>query len=297
MYFFLISRPSRVLIIKNVLTNRWLDWVCQHFASGRKMKYSKLSFLIPKFFLITIALLYFSALQASTVFEVKVDDYPPYVILDTLSENGDHIEGIVPEFLHHFAKEYPEYKFHFVYFPRARADSMMAYNSSEIDLTMMSPAFAKKDVMVYYRFTDPIFPAGDSIFSLKEKPLQFEKVSDLYGKRIGTIRGYGYAGLDADLASGKIIDQRVNSIQQNINKLLLKRLDGFIASEYPAKFHLKGMGVPIEQFHVSEKKLYSFDLMYLVKKTHKSLIKDMNTYIKKVKKEGLVQEWVDKYTK
>lgn len=79
----------------------------------------------------------------------------------------------------------------------------------------------------------------------KENPFEFTGLDSLSGKRIGVIRGYGYS--DAFNAATTFTREEVPSMEHNINKLLLKRIDLTLEDEITAKGLIRKMGPKVEE--------------------------------------------------
>lgn len=76
-------------------------------------------------------------------------------------------------------------------------------------------------------FSEPIFTDYVVIFVPKGKTFPFETINDLAGKKLGGRLGFSYGLLDQ---YSEITIERVNTQEQNIDKLLAGRLDGIIAN-------------------------------------------------------------------
>lgn len=76
-------------------------------------------------------------------------------------------------------------------------------------------------------FSEPIFTDYVVIFVPKDKTFPFETIKDLTGKKLGGRLGFSYGLLDQN---PEIVIERVNTQEQNVDKLLAGRLDGIIAN-------------------------------------------------------------------
>lgn len=81
-----------------------------------------------------------------------------------------------------------------------------------------------------YDYSDPIFVERIAVFYNTTRPMEFRSIRDLYGKRIGVIRGWSY-GDDLDLARKyeEVIVEEASGDQQNFRKLAYGRLDAVLA--------------------------------------------------------------------
>ena len=91
-----------------------------------------------------------------------------------------------------------------------------------------------------YDFSDPIFVEKMAVYFNRARPLAFQSVADLAGKRIGVIRGWSYGDVfDQAVRDGRITVQDVKSDLQNFQKLAAGRLDAILAIEEAGAGHLK----------------------------------------------------------
>lgn len=79
-------------------------------------------------------------------------------------------------------------------------------------------------------WSKPYFTKESVILLPKSHPSDVASSSDLKGMRIGTILGYYYPTLDREFAAGTIERDDVATLEQNIAKLKIGRIDALIAS-------------------------------------------------------------------
>lgn len=81
-----------------------------------------------------------------------------------------------------------------------------------------------------FDYSDPIFVERIAVFYNTQNPIDFHTIRDLFGKRVGVIRGWSY-GDDMDLArkNDHVAVEEVNGDQQNFKKLASGRLDAVLA--------------------------------------------------------------------
>ncbi|WP_043307132.1 ABC transporter substrate-binding protein [Pseudomonas sp. ML96] len=83
-----------------------------------------------------------------------------------------------------------------------------------------------------FDYSAPIFEERLLLYVQREHPLHFERTQDLYGKRIGVIRGWSYTEeFDQAVRSGQIKAEEGSSDDANLRKLASGRLDAVIAIE------------------------------------------------------------------
>lgn len=86
--------------------------------------------------------------------------------------------------------------------------------------------YKTRDRLEKYDFSDELFQEVIVIYTLRENRFEYNNISDLYGKKIGIIRGWSY-GEEFDKASLEelIKVEEVSTDEQNFLKLLNKRID------------------------------------------------------------------------
>ena len=87
-----------------------------------------------------------------------------------------------------------------------------------------------------YDFSEPILTENTAVYFNKTKPIDFKTVADLYGKRIGVIRGWSYGdAFDAAKKDGKVTAEEVTNDKANFLKLADGRLDAVLAIDEAGK--------------------------------------------------------------
>jgi len=83
-----------------------------------------------------------------------------------------------------------------------------------------------------YDFSEPILTENTAVYFNTSKPIDFKRVSDLKGKRVGVIRGWSYGGeFDAARKAGSVAAEETLSDRINLHKLARGRLDAVLAIE------------------------------------------------------------------
>ena len=95
-----------------------------------------------------------------------------------------------------------------------------------------------------YDFSDPIYVENIAVFYRTVRPFDFRTVADLYGKRVGVLRGWSY-GDDFDVAkrNGSIATEEVSSDRSNFLKLTDGRLDAVLAIEESGQAAMAASGL------------------------------------------------------
>ena len=95
-----------------------------------------------------------------------------------------------------------------------------------------------------YDFSDPIYVENIAVFYRTVQPFDFRTVADLYGKRVGVLRGWSYGDdFDAARRNGAIATEDVSSDRSNFLKLTDGRLDAVLAIEESGQAAMAASGL------------------------------------------------------
>lgn len=112
----------------------------------------------------------------------------------------------------------------------------MAENG-ETELAM--PLFFSEERAVFANFIVPVHTSSPTLFVHQQRRAELQMLKALHGMRIGYTRGYRLPDqIVAAFKAGEIIADEVTSTQQNIQNLLRRRIDGFIASDKTTEYEL-----------------------------------------------------------
>jgi len=163
-----------------------------------------------------------SAVTARTAVVVNVDaENPPF-----MSRQGGRAVGLYPALLRaalgrchgSVVIEAKPWKRAFTEIDKAQAGVGGLYKNTE--------RLAK------YDFSDPIYVEKIAVYYRHARPFVFSLVSDLYGKRVGVLRGWSYGEMfDTARKNGLLTVEEVSSDRSNFLKLQDGRLDAVLAIE------------------------------------------------------------------
>jgi len=142
-----------------------------------------------------------------------------------------------------------------------------------------------------------------NIFVNKNEAFPFNKIQDLYGKRLGKNRGFNLGKeLDSAAKKKKLHIEEANDASANILKLKGKRIDGYICNYHEALVVIKKMGysgqiVPLDK--PIRKSRGAF--LMISKSAHienkEKLIQGMNRALKNMYDDGIVEKIISNYIK
>lgn len=83
-----------------------------------------------------------------------------------------------------------------------------------------------------YDFSEPLFVERMAVYQHRSRPLGFDSLESLHGKRVGVARGWSYGdSFDKAVREGVIHTEEVSADAQNFQKLSNQRLDAVLAIE------------------------------------------------------------------
>jgi len=214
--------------------------------------------------------------------------YPPYTILG--NDNKNH--GILLDVLRTAASKY-NHVVRVVIYPEKRETILLEIG--KIDVRAKAKEWVKDPQN--YMFTDPIVEHSDFLIFLNETSLKFNKIEDLFGKKIGTILGYTYPFFTPYFHDARI--HRNDTVNQKamLRMVVAKRTDGAIVNKLVALWNIKQDQDWQGKFIFSDRTVGSvgYRLMFTNKKNWKPFVKRFNQELENMKKSGELGEIIYKY--
>jgi len=107
-----------------------------------------------------------------------------------------------------------------------------ALRELELGVAGVGGIYKTEERLHKYDYSDALFVERIAVYYHRDRPIRFEDLSDLKGKRVGTLLGWSYGDEFDDARSArKIIVEEVPSDIQNFDKLARGRLDAVLAIE------------------------------------------------------------------
>lgn len=165
--------------------------------------------------------------------------------------------------------------------------------------------FHKKERESSFIYTKtPLHFSSYSIFVKKGKEFKFESIQDLYGKKVGNIRGYKVnEEFDKAVNEGKIIVEEVTDVIQNVKKIEYDRVDCAVAHHDLMLYTLKSNGL-LDKIVDLPKPVETNKPVYLVFPRSGKNIEDKEAFVKRfdvvlegMSRDGTYQKIYDKYLK
>lgn len=174
--------------------------------------------------------------QAQTEREVVAWTYhqiPPF-ILDEDNRTGLSFDLIA--LLNRHAQNRGRFRFILVYLPRKRLDMHLQRHSAGLVL-WVNPSFFEDPQNKRYQWTPALLHDQQEFVSRAEQPFDYHGPESLHGRILGGVLGHRYAGIQAHIDQGLIHREDVLIEEQNLNKLLSKRLDVILIPRSTARFY------------------------------------------------------------
>lgn len=225
-----------------------------------------------------------STLAKQQVF-VVTDSWAPYVYEENGEIKGSDYETMMAVFdLMGVAVDFKilPWKRCIDYVAKSQADAILDISKNEARLKIM-----------YFPET-PMSESQSVLFYKKGEIYKINRLKDLAGLKVGTIDGYEY---NADfLNADYFIKEPVQTEEQNVNKLLLKRIDFFIANKNVGLFQLKKMNVQHEIDYLSKPISGGSNyLAFSLQEEDIALAKSFSNHLKRFKKSSEYKAILDKY--
>ncbi len=206
------------------------------------------------------------------------DPWPPFV------DPSHPKEGISLEIVRSAFKT-QGYEVKMEYVPWARA--IKGVKDGKYDI--LPNTWVTEERKGFLMYSDPYAANNIKFVKRKDDPFEFNGLQSLTGKKIGTVRGYGYG--TEFLSSTNFTRDDSNNIMQNVMKLIKKRVDLTLDDEIVARMTIaKDNPEYLEQVSFTENSLSSNDLHItsgFKNPRHKEIINSFNKGLKVIKGNGV----------
>lgn len=147
------------------------------------------------------------------------------------------------------------FRFELIELPRKRLDMRLADNRPGV-LLWVAPRFLGHAQTARARWSRPLLDDQQDVVSRSRQPIDYEGPQSLHGLAFGGLLGHLYAGLDADVAKGRIRREDVTSDLQNLEKVSSGRVDAVLVPRSALLYYRKTKR--LEGLYVAPSALYSF---------------------------------------
>jgi polar amino acid transport system substrate-binding protein len=226
------------------------------------------------------------AFAAPKVIVAAADPWPPFV------DPASPTEGLTLEIVREALKT-QDYEVKLTIVPWARAEAGVKDGTYDILVGVWHTDARTKDFLYGTAY------AVNSVkfMKLKGDPFEFKGLESLKGKRVGTIRGYGYG--EAFTKSSDFVREDVADLATNAKKLVAKRIDLTLEDEIVAKAILsKEDPASLAQIEFTKEALSNNPLHVaagLKNPRHKEIIDAYNKGFEIIKGNGTLDKVLKKY--
>ncbi len=226
---------------------------------------------------------------AEKVVKLVCEESPPF----NYAENGATI-GIASDIIRESYKRMG-YQVVFQQYPWARALAMAEEGMSDGIFCLYKTAEREKSFV----YSDKIASDTQSFFVLKDSKIHFNgRLQEMGSYSIGVTRDYSYGeAFDEAVKTGVLAHiEAVSGIENNIEKLLIKRIDLFIEGEYLGLSKLKAMSL-LDQVRVLDVKVNEPGLYvgFSKKRNAASFAEAFNNGLAIIRKDGTYSKIINRY--
>lgn len=214
------------------------------------------------------------------------DPWPPF------TDPKNPTDGLSLEIIR-AAYKTQDYDVKMVYVPWARAEAGVKEGTYDIlAATWHTPERTKS-----LRFSTPYAVNAIKFIKLKGDSFEYKGLDSLRGKRVGTVRGYGYS--DAFLKDAGFVREEVTGLMQNIMKVVDQRVDLTLDDEIVVRFILGQENRKLLDMIEFSKESLSSNPLYvtsgLKNPQHKEIINAFNAGYEIIKSNGTLAVILKKY--
>lgn len=211
-------------------------------------------------------------------------DFPPYEFKD----DDDKPRGMLVEIVQTLF-ESADIPLVLKYLPFKRA--YLSTKRGEID--GLFNFYKTENRLDSFDYTEPIIRNPLTFFVLKNAAIEFDRLDDLKGLKIGIIRGYSYGTVFDE--SQIFIREAADSHESNFNKLMHGRIDTYLCDK------LAGIHVATKNNLMSELKILPTPLIVMdghigfTKEKHEGVINKINKKIIEMHRNGEIEKIFNQY--
>lgn len=175
---------------------------------------------------------------------------PPFVV-----EGRKGLSAAFVELLNEEPANRQRFRFELIELPRKRLDLRLADNRPGV-LLWVAPHFLSPEQAARGQWTRPLLGDQQNVISRSQQPIDYWGPESLHGLAFGGLLGHLYAGLDADVALGRIRREDVASDLQNLEKVSSGRVDAALVPRSTLLYYRKAKR--FDGLYIAPTALYSF---------------------------------------
>lgn len=146
----------------------------------------------------------------------------------------------------------------------------------------------QKDFLI----SQPVYRSKTVLFFNRNRPIDWQQLSDLKGKTVGITNGYSYGETWNTLISNRtLFADQANSDEQNFAKLLANRIDAFPCEEIIGMHIIRSQlgSEAIQKINISPKPVHEEPMYLLISRRHpdaEQLMRRFNAGLTQMKRNG-----------
>lgn len=205
-------------------------------------------------------------------------------------EDGDSNTGIYVDLLNEIGTV-SGHQFEFQYYPTKRA--MVLFEEGSVDMEVgINPAW-RSSSKVPGEYSDPFGKSEDVVLFQPGKVKPVTTADDLAGAKVGTIKGFYYAGYMDAFASKMINRQDSQDEDKLMNKVASGRIDAAFIRKEAAQYRIK-VDSKFKDLVIGDV-IGSADIMLRIHPSKSSVVESINAAIKTLKESGKLDEIYSRY--
>ena len=200
-------------------------------------------------------------------------DIPPMTY-----EDGGVCKGLFPDLLQEIANR-AGFRATVKLYPFRR---LLAYlQEGRIDGAISVYYKKEREAFLIYS-TAPVLISNTRLFVIKGQDFSFDKISDLFEKRVGVISGWALKNseLEQAIQEKKIFVDETTHYEAGLKKLMAKRIDCFVAGEQLTWYHASRLDIADDVMAL--KKIISKSLTYIGVSKNTPNIADPQGFMEKI---------------
>jgi len=176
--------------------------------------------------------------------------------------------------------------------PRKRLDNLLESHDWHGVVPWVNPAWFNDESKTRFLWTKPMMLDANLVISHKSKPIHYQGPASLNNLHLGGILGHRYKEIESLLKAGKIHREDVVSEFQNIEKLLIKRIDVMFISKSSLNFYLNEYPEFKQQIFIAKQERGRFNRHFLLPLEAEQLTRFLNQAIPELSQLSAWQETV-----
>lgn len=202
-----------------------------------------------------ILLLLLGLLPALCIAQQRVEVWSYHLSPPFALEGKQGLSAAFVELLNEEPANGQRFRFELVELPRKRLDMRLADNRPGV-LLWVAPRFLSHAQTARGNWSLPLLDDQQDVISRSSRPIDYEGPQSLHGLAFGGLLGHRYAGLDEEVANGRIRREDVPSDLQNLEKVSSGRVDAVLVPHSTLLYYRKTKR--FDGLYIAPTALYSF---------------------------------------